>query len=199
MSPSFLQASGKFATLLYKEEIERALKTKSFDGIHLLQLQDFPGQGTALVGLLNAFWQSKGLVTAKEFRQYNSELTPLIRYPKAVYTNDESFIASAELANFYKPLRNAELIWKIKDAKNNVLETGSFEKSDYSIGNCLPVGEIEFDLKKIKSAQKLTIEVSVKGTQYRNEWNIWVYPSLLKENSGVVLVTGSLTEALEAL
>lgn len=199
LSPSFLQASGKFATLLYKEEIERALKTKSFDGIHLLQLQDFPGQGTALVGLLNAFWQSKGLVTAKEFRQYNSELTPLIRYPKAVYTNDESFIASAELANFYKPLRNAELIWKIKDAKNNVLETGSFEKSDYSIGNCLPVGEIEFDLKKIKSAQKLTIEVSVKGTQYRNEWNIWVYPSLLKENSGVVLVTGSLTEALEAL
>src|SRR5206468_8872314 len=136
LSSSFLKASGKFASALYKEEIERALKTKGFDGFHLLELQDFPGQGTALVGLLNAFWQSKGLVTAKEFHQYCSELTPLIRFPKAVYTNNETFIAEAELANFYKPI-NAEVVWKIRDEMNTVLETGSFGKKEYAIGNCL--------------------------------------------------------------
>lgn len=198
LSPSFLQASGRFASLLYKEEIERALKTKDFDGFQLLQLQDFPGQGTALVGLLNAFWQSKGFVTAKEFRQYNSELTPLIRHPKAIYTNDETFVADVELANFYKPL-NAEMVWKIRDEMNTVLATGSFGKKDYAIGNCLPVGELKFDLKKITSAKKLTIEIFIKGTPYQNQWNIWVYPSLLKEENGDVLVTGSINDALNAL
>ena len=197
LSSSFLKASGKFASDLYKEEIERALKTKGFDGFHLLELQDFPGQGTALVGLLNAFWQSKGLVTAKEFHQYCSELTPLIRFPKAVYTNNETFIAEAELANFYKPI-NAEVVWKIRDEMNTVLETGSFGKKEYAIGNCLAVGELKFDLRQITSARKLTIELSIKGTHYQNEWNIWVYPSSLKEESGEVIVTSSLREALNA-
>lgn len=199
LSPSFLQASGKFASLLYKEEIERALKTKGFDGFQLLQLQDFPGQGTALVGLLNAFWQTKGVVTAKEFHQYNSELTPLIRFPKAVYTNDEIFTADAELANFYKPLNGTEVIWKIRDENKIVLEVGSFGKKDYAVGSCLPVGELNFDLKRITKAKKLIIEISVKGTQYRNEWSIWVYPSMLRKDNRNVLVTGSLQEALDAL
>ena len=55
----FLEASGKLAVLLYKEEIERAMKTKQFSGFQLLDLHDFPGQVTALVGLLDAFWDSK--------------------------------------------------------------------------------------------------------------------------------------------
>lgn len=199
LAPSFLQASGKFASLLYKEEIERALRTKGFDGFHLLELQDFPGQGTALVGMLNAFWQSKGFLTAKEFHQYCSELTPLIRYPKAIYANDELFTANAELANFYKPLHDAELIWKIWDADSLVLGTGSFGKKDYAVGNCLPVGELKFDLKRITTAKKLIIEISVRGTQYHNEWNIWVYPATLKEENGDILCTGSLQKALDAL
>jgi hypothetical protein len=198
MAPSFLNASGKFAALLYKEEIERALKTKGFDGFHLLQLQDFPGQGTALVGLLNAFWQSKGLITPKEFRQFNSECTPLIRYPKAVYTNDEIFTAGVELANFYKPL-NTEVIWTIRDENKMVLGTGSFGKKDYVIGNFLPVGDVKFDLKQLSTAKKLTIEIAVKGTAYQNQWNIWVYPAGLTMEEGDVLVTGSLEEALPAL
>ena len=198
MAPSFLKASGKFATLLYKEEIERALKTKGFDGFHLLQLQDFPGQGTALVGLLNAFWQSKGVVTANEFHQYNSELTPLIRFPKAVYTNNETFVAEVELANFYKPL-HAEVAWKIHDETNTILGTGLFDKKEYAIGNCLAVGALKFDLKQITSAQHLTIELFVKGTQYKNQWSIWVYPAELKEENTDVLVTSSLSDALNAL
>lgn len=68
----YLDASGKLAAILYKEEIERAMKTKGVSGIQLLGLQDFPGQGTALVGLVNAFWESKGIVEPEWFRQFNS-------------------------------------------------------------------------------------------------------------------------------
>ena len=51
----YLKASGYLAAILYKEEIERAMKTAGCSGFQLLDLHDFPGQGTALVGLLDAF------------------------------------------------------------------------------------------------------------------------------------------------
>lgn len=197
-SQSFLLASGKLASLLYKEEIERALKTKGMDGYQLLQLQDFPGQGTALVGLLNAFWQSKGVVTASEFHQYNSEVTPLIRFPKAVYTSNEVFVAEAELANFYKPFQT-EISWQILDEKKTVLKTGSFGKQTYPLGSGLPVGQLVFDLKQLSSAKKLTVKLSLIGTSYQNQWNIWVYPSSLRNENGDVLVTSSFKDAVEAL
>lgn len=199
LAPAYLNASGKFATLLYKEEIERVLKTKGMDGFQLLQMQDFPGQGTALVGILNAFWKSKGFVTAKEFKKYCSEVTPLIRFPKPVYTNNEIFEAQVELANFYKPLSNVELAWNIKDEAGRLLKSGTFAKNNYAVDNGLQVGTISFDLKEITAAKKLTISVLLKGTTYSNDWNIWVYPSEIKENSGEVIVTASLQDAMEAL
>lgn len=55
----YLSASGHLAAILYKEEIERAMKTPGISGFQLLDLHDFPGQGTALVGLLNAFGKAK--------------------------------------------------------------------------------------------------------------------------------------------
>ena len=79
--------------ILYKEEIEHALKTPGISGFQLLDLHDFPGQGTALVGLLNAFWESKGILTGEEFREFCAPVVPLLRFPKAVYTNNETFEA----------------------------------------------------------------------------------------------------------
>lgn len=59
----FLMASGKLQALCYKAEIEAALRTPGFGGFQMLQLHDFPGQGTALVGILNPFFESKGYIT----------------------------------------------------------------------------------------------------------------------------------------
>ena len=95
-----MSASGRLAAILYKEEIERAMKTRGISGFQLLDLHDFPGQGTALVGLLNAFWESKGVANATEFRQFSAPVVPLARFPKAVYKNNELFTASIEVANY---------------------------------------------------------------------------------------------------
>ncbi len=102
----YTAASGKLAAILYKEEIERALKTPGFSGFQLLDLHDFPGQGTALVGLLDAFWESKGIITPTEFRNFCAPVVPLVRLAKATYTSDETLIVKAEAANF----SNKELI-----------------------------------------------------------------------------------------
>lgn len=198
-APAFLNASGKLATILYKEEVERAMKTKEFDGFQLLQLQDFPGQGTALVGLLNAFWQPKGFVTHAQFRLFNNPLTPLIRFPKAVYTNDEIFSATVELANFLQPLKEAGVEWAIRKEDGKILAKGNFDSKDYPVGNKLEVGTIQYALGAISEACRLSIEVKVKQTNARNNWNIWVYPARLKNNAGTIVVTGSYDTAMAAL
>src|SRR5690606_14093694 len=127
LAPEFTYNSGKLAALLYKEEIERALKTPSFDGFQLLQLQDFPGQGTALVGLLNAFWESKGIVSAEEFSQFNSELVPLVRFEKAAYQSGETFNASIEIANFFKILENQTIEWNVSDELGTLIKKGKVD------------------------------------------------------------------------
>ncbi|MGB6151539.1 MAG: sugar-binding domain-containing protein [Pricia sp.] len=175
LAPDFTQASGKLAAMLYKEEIERALKTPSFDGFQLLQLQDFPGQGTALVGLLNAFWESKRAISAGEFRKFNSPLVPLLRFEKAVYEDGENFEGTIEVANFLEDKREQTLTWSITDAMGKILAEESIEGIDLSIGNNLNLGKIEFPIA-IEKAQRLTVSVKLKGTEYENDWPIWVYP-----------------------
>lgn len=199
-APAFLQASGKLAALLYKEEIERALKTKEIDGFQLLQLQDFPGQGTALVGVLNAFWKPKGFVTAAQFRQFNSPLTPLIRFPKAIYTNQENFEAKVELANFLNPLSKASVYWKVSNNTGKVIRKGIFQKADYPIGNGLEAGTINIPLHDVNTASKLTVEVGIQGTTYKNEWHIWVFPANTRiSNHSGIIITDSFAIAKQAL
>lgn len=175
LAPDFTQASGKLAAMLYKEEIERALKTPSFDGFQLLQLQDFPGQGTALVGLLNAFWESKGAISAEEFRKFNSPLVPLLRFEKAVFEDGETFLGTIEVANFLEDKKGQTLQWTITDQNGNTLAEDSIEDIDLSIGNNLNLGKIEHPIA-IDKAQQWRVSVKLKNTAYENDWPIWVYP-----------------------
>jgi hypothetical protein len=198
LAPGFTYNSGKLAALLYKEEIERALKTPSFDGFQLLQLQDFPGQGTALVGLLNAFWESKGIISAEEFSEFNSELVPLLRFEKAVYETGEQFRASIEVANFFEVKNNQTIDWTIADEAGSIVENGSLNGVDLTIGNNTNLGNIEF-LINVNTAKRLTLTVSLKGTKYKNSWHIWVYPKELAISDKDILITASFDEAAEAL
>ena len=194
LADKFTYASGKLAAMLYKEEIERALKTPSFDGFQLLQLQDFPGQGTALVGLLNAFWEPKGAIRAEEFRQFNAEVVPLLRFDKAVYENGETFSASLEVANFFKEMKGQTLNWSITNEAGEKIKEGSQNAIDLQLGNNGNLGNIEFKVD-VNKAEKLMIHVALSGTAYQNSWPVWVYPKKVKVTSEKVLVTGSLEEA----
>ncbi|MHC4325438.1 MAG: sugar-binding domain-containing protein, partial [Planctomycetota bacterium] len=96
----FLLASGKLQALLYKEEIESALRTPGFGGFQLLDIHDFPGQGTALVGILDPFWDSKGYIEPHEHYRYCCETVPLARMEKRGWTTEETFVAGIEIAHF---------------------------------------------------------------------------------------------------
>jgi hypothetical protein len=200
LADDYLMASGQLARLLYKEEIERALKTSGISGFQLLDLHDFPGQGTALVGLLDAFWDSKGIVDSTEFRTFCSEVVPLIWMEKAVYKNTESVSLEFGVANHFKELNDLQVVLELADKSGRVLHKKEFAVAVISKGSTSKLGTAEFSIADLKEPERLTIKLRLPGTAYQNSWNIWVYPEVeMQSAENEVVVTRSLAEAEVAL
>ena len=192
----FLMASGKLQTLCYKEEIESALRTPGFGGFQLLDLHDFPGQGTALVGVLDPFWDEKGYIKPQEFHRFCSETVPLVRMEKRVWTSNETFLATVEIAHFgAAPIGNAIPLWTITDAGGREIASGELPAKTIPLGNGTSLGEIKLPLSNISKAKKMILTVSIKETDFSNNWDFWVYPknvdTTVPKN---ILITGQLNE-----
>jgi hypothetical protein len=173
----FLMASGKLQALLYKEEIESALRTPGFGGFQLLDIHDFPGQGTALVGILDPFWGSKGYIEPEEHNRFCSETVPLLRMKKRVWTTAETFSADVEIAHFGPaPIQNAVIAWSINEPGGPEVVSGKFPSRTIPVGSGIQLGKIELPLADVKMPAQLSVTVSVKDTPYTNNWDIWVYP-----------------------
>jgi len=193
----FAYASGRYQLECYKEEIEANLRTPGMDGYQLLDLHDYLGQGTALVGILDAFWEAKGYATAKEFRRFNNETVPLARFNKRVYLNDETITADVEIAHFGKnPIAKAMPYWQITDAAGKIITKGDLPSLAVPIGKNIPLGKITFDPSKLTEPKALKITVGLKGTAIENDWDLWVYPAK-RTNTTVtgILITHDWAEA----
>ena len=185
-APVYTRASGELAVLLYKEEIERALRTTNQAGFQLLQLNDFPGQGTSTIGLYDAFWDSKGLITPPEFKKFCAPVVPLVTMPKWTYQNSEVFDAGIEIANFGPaPMTNASVDWKLLDGKK-VIGSGSSTVAIIQQGNGISLGRIRQSLSAVTHAAELKLTVRV-GNKFENDWPVWVYP---KNETPVAAGTG---------
>jgi hypothetical protein len=172
----FLMASGKLQALLYKEEIESALRTPGFGGFQLLDIHDFPGQGTALVGILDPFWGSKGYIEPEEHNRFCSETVPLLRMKKRIWITTETFSADAEIAHFGPaPIPNAVITWSINEPGGPEVASGKFPSRTIPIGSGIQLGKIELPLADVRMPAQLSVTVSVKDTPYTNNWDIWVY------------------------
>jgi hypothetical protein len=175
-APVYTRDSGRLAALLYKEEIERALRTTNQNGFQLLQLNDFPGQGTSTVGLLDAFWDSKGLITPKEFRKFCGPVVPLLLMPKFIWQNDDVFNGRIEFANFGPaPITNATVLWKIS-GDGGKIAAGSFVAPLIPLGNGILCGNIRQSLSGITKPEKLKVTIAIQGTAIANDWPVWIYP-----------------------
>ena len=179
-APDFQAASGRFAWLVYKEDMETALRTPGFGGYQLLQLQDFPGQGEALVGLLDSFWDSKGIMTPEEFRRFSNETVALLRFGKYVWTADETFTAKAQVAHYgRRPLSALVASWSAADEAGNVVGSGKLRPVKVALGSVADLGSISLPLVRISRATRLRITLRLEGTEIRNDWDVWVYPRQL--------------------
>jgi len=200
-SDKFVRASGAMSLLCYRQEIEAALRTPGFGGFHLLDLVDFPGQGTALVGMLNALMESKGIVDPAEWRQFCSETVPLLRVPSYVWTQDETFSAEAQVAHYGAADLPAKPEWTLRDAAGHIRANGSFDRRTLAQGTLTSLGEIRIPLQGLASPARYSLEVSLASARIRNQYSLWVYPAAPDVSAGAVTVSRSLDgttrEALE--
>ena len=195
----FLMASGKWQAACYKHDIEAALRTPDFGGFQLLSLSDFSGQGTALVGVLDAFWEEKGYITPDEFRQFCSPSVPLARMEKMVFTSDETLTAKVDFAHFgATDLKQARTLWTLTAGETPVA-SGQLPARDFARGDLHSVGTIEVPLKSAPTPAQLKLTVSIEGADAINSWDLFVYPPELPEAPGGFVTTDDLKQALAAL
>lgn len=187
----FFRASGALTVVEYKAVMEALLRSSKSAGFQLLSLNDFPGQGYAPVGILDPFWDSKGLITAEKWREFCAPTVALLRYEKSSYFSNEIFTGKAEVYNFSNStIKNAKLRWWLTDDTGKVLKKGNLKTQTIANDNVSPVGEFSISLKGITAAKKLTVHISVND-DIKNSWNIWVYPKneLLMQSTDEVLYT----------
>ncbi|MBO4624558.1 MAG: beta-glycosidase [Bacteroidales bacterium] len=172
----FHRASAAWQAQLYKADIEMCLRTPGLGGFQLLDLQDYPGQGSAYVGVLDAFMDSKGAVTPDLWRNWCSDIVPLAEFDKYCLSTDETFRASLKLAKFSEA-GVSELEWSLTSGEN-VMASG---KAECPAGEgLLDIGEIEMDLSGITAPARLDLNVWVLTAPdgfRENHWPLWVYPA----------------------
>lgn len=197
----FFRASGRFAAECYKAELETALRSSELAGFQVLDLQDFTGQGTALVGILNSFLENKGLISEEEWREFCSDTVLLAEFGKLVFQAGESIRIGIRLAHFH-PLPIRQPRCKVTLSYYDMIlyseELGCVD--DYYSG-VHHLGELQMELPKLKTPRKLILTISISGTAITNHYDMWVYPvcSKLEILRDTAVVTGVLTEAMGGL
>lgn len=188
----FFKASGAWSVELYRADIEMNLRSKRMAGFQLLDLQDYPGQGSAYVGILDAFMDSKGLIEPKKWREFCSEVVPLLTTEKFCWTGGEPFTANVEIANYgANSLSGKRLVWEWKNGDKNL---GKGEKILPSGLGLLNAGAIQLTLPKVEKACKTELLLKVEGTSFRNSYSLWIYPTKKSLNTNEITIARSLTD-----
>ena len=171
----FFYTSGKLSVQCYKEELEAAARTRLLAGYQILDIQDFTGQGTALVGILDAFMDNKGHVTPEEWAGYCSDGILLAQFDSYVHTNGETF-CSAMAIRYYNPekLIGHSLHWDLSTDQTSVA-SGDIAIPDNTFG-LVQLGNADITLPENEKAVIYTLTLSVTGTKMKNSYELYSYP-----------------------
>lgn len=189
---AFHRASGQWALRLYKQDIEMDLRTPDMAGFQLLDLQDYPGQGSAYVGILDAFLDSKGLCTPEEWRRWCAPVVPLLVTDSYCLTAADTLRAAVRVANYGgTSLAGKTLRWRLGDAASGTMTLPGGE-------GLIDAGAIAEPLSAVAAPAKLRLELSIDGTDWGNGYDLWVYPADVDPaaHRGDVVVARELTPDL---
>jgi hypothetical protein len=197
----FAYASGKFQVECYKQEIEANLRTAGVTGFQLLDLHDYIGQGGALIGVLDPFWESKGYVTAEEFRRFCSPVVPLARLTQYLLRTSDKFDVPLEIANFGPgPIAGATPYWKVVDSAGKTVKEVTLDKREIPIGKNISLGSAAVDLSGLAAPMEYHLVAGLQGTAVENSWKFWLYPAEIPTAAPAdILVTSDWKEAAAKL
>lgn len=196
----FFKASGKLAVDCYKNEIETALRSKELAGFQLLDLQDFSGQGTALVGILDAFMESKGLISASQWRGFCSDLALLAEFSDYTCKAGEVFTTNIKLANY----RRGDILASSKLKVDLLCEGELIYNKSINISNVHlglnDICKLDIRLPETEKPQRLDFVISLEGTDIQNNYVLWSYPECPEvESSEKLIMETDIDRAMDAL
>ena len=179
----YVEATGELSRLCYREEIEAAIRTKELSGISLLGLQDFPGQGTALVGMLDSHLEPKPFDFAKpeHFHAFFCEQLPLVGLEKYTYEEGETVRAKVQLANYGKTDCEGEPQWTLwvytQNGTKEAVKSGRMSVVSCPKGTLSEVGTLEIQLCDLNSTitTPLCAELIVQIAEAVNSYPLWIY------------------------
>lgn len=178
----YIAASGDLAAKLYKEDIEAALRTKDLGGFELLSLIDYTGQSTATVGILDVFFESKGVIAPEQFRQFCSDVVPLFK-ARRIYKNTETLHAELDLYDFgANKIAQPEFKLTIYNGEAVFYEEVTTQRA------------VSVPLDQITRASMLKVVLSAGG--HSNSWRIYVYPQAAEGQSAHIISTVAELRAL---
>lgn len=176
LAAKYFECSGQLAVACYKEELEAAFRSRRLAGFQLLDLQDFSGQGTALVGILDAFMDSKGMITPEEWRTFCSDAVLMARFPKYNYVSGERFSASVELSWYRSGTpETLELHWELT-TESGTLAKGTTEIKVPVGANYIDICHLNLDLPAVERMTKSVLNLQIEGTDISKTYDLWIYP-----------------------
>lgn len=176
LADAYHQASGRWSAQLYKADIELDLRTPDMAGYQLLDLQDYPGQGSAYVGILDAFMDNKGVCSQEEWNQWCSEIVPMFASDSVCYTSGQGLHGVIQIANYSEAsLQGKQLLWELT-AGNKSVAAGLLPIESDEIG-LFTLASLNVDLSGIAEAMRLNLRLTIPGTSAVNSYPLWVYPS----------------------
>ncbi|MDO3413270.1 beta galactosidase jelly roll domain-containing protein [Saccharibacillus sp. CPCC 101409] len=199
LSRAYFENSGKLAAECYKEELEAALRSRKLAGFQLLDLQDFSGQGTALVGMLDAFMDSKGLISPEDWRSFCADAVLLAKFPTYNLVAGDAFRAEIELSWFRPQAPGAvEVGWEL-NAGEEKLGSGTLAANLSQAGDVLPVGTLELTLPQADKMRKVELSLRLDGTDVYKNYELWIYPAGTQADFGGVNVFAALNDEAKAV
>ncbi len=171
LADRYFRASGRFAAECYKMEIETALRSRELSGFQLLDIQDFTGQGTALVGVLNAFMESKGVISPEEWREFCSDRVILGCLPKLVFAAREKVSMEVMLYTYTGREENSpEVIVTLNDTEYTLSSNGVYRNGTFSLGS--------IDLEMPAADKPCSAVLSLKCGESVNSYTLWIFPEI---------------------
>lgn len=198
LAEEYFLYSGKLAVDCYKLELEAAHRSKYMAGYQILDIQDFSGQGTALVGILDAFMDSKGLVRPEEWRGYCSDAVLMAGFESFNLKSGQE-VTSDLCISYYRPkeLLLQPLIWQITDG-DEVVSSGQLDVTITEVG-VQTIGSIKFRVPDVTKTRKCILSLAIPQAGINNSYELYVHPSderydgnvlaCLTANEGVVELT----------
>ena len=169
----FFGASGALAVSCYRSEIETALRSDLMAGFQLLDLQDFPGQGTATVGILDPFMDSKGLIEPNEWRRFCARTVVLAELPRFVFTSGERISCGLMISCTDPDYSASKINWTVKiDGK--IAAAGANPVGAFN-GRIARAGCAEFTLLCGKPCTA-ELALQVDGSGVTNRYTLFLYP-----------------------